>query len=45
MLLVDQMALPHQWVMGCLILIMASFIFLAQKFWVFRQASCPALGS
>ena len=45
MLLVDQMALPHQWVMGALILLMAMFIFIAQKFWVFRQASGPVLGS
>ena len=41
MLLVDQMGLPHQWVMGVLVLFMAVFFFAAQKFWVFRQPSAP----
>lgn len=36
MLLVDLMGLPHQWVMGVLILFMALLLFIAQKFWVFR---------
>jgi len=36
-LLVDQMGLPHQWVMGALILFMALLLFTAQKFWVFRM--------
>lgn len=44
-LLVDQIGLPHQWVMGTLILFIALLLFLAQKFWVFRQASDPVLGS
>ena len=44
-LLVDQMGLPHQWVMGVLVLFMAMFFFVAQKFWVFRQTSAPALGN
>ena len=44
MLLVDQIGLPHQWVMGALILFIALLLFLAQKFWVFRQASAPMLG-
>jgi len=44
MLLVDQMGLPHQWVMGFLVLFMALFFFVAQKFWVFRQVSAPVLG-
>lgn len=37
MVLVDQMGLPHQLVMGSLILIMAVFLFVVQKFWVFRH--------
>lgn len=41
MLLVDQMELPHQWVMGGLILAVAAFLFVVQKFWVFRH--CPGL--
>lgn len=45
MLLVDQMGLPHQWVMGVLVLFMAAFFFVAQKYWVFRQTSAPVLGN
>jgi len=45
MLLVDQMGLPHQWVMGVLVLFMAVFFFVAQKFWVFHQTSAPVLGN
>lgn len=41
--LVDQMGLPHQWVMGILVLFMAVFFFSAQKFWVFRQPAAPVL--
>ena len=41
MLLVDLMGLPHQWVMGVLILFVALLLFLAQKFWVFRPSSAP----
>jgi len=37
-MLVDQMGLPHQWVMGGLILFMALLLFIAQKFWVFDQS-------
>ena len=44
-LLVDRMMLPHQWVMGVLVLFMALFFFVAQKFWIFRQTSAPGLGS
>lgn len=40
--LVDQLGLPHQWVMGVLVLFMAVFFFVAQKFWVFRQTAAPA---
>lgn len=42
MLLVDKMGLSHQWVMGGLILVVAVFLFLAQKFWVFRPLATPA---
>ena len=41
-LLVDQAGLSHQWVMAGLVLFMALFLFLAQKFWVFRQESSVA---
>lgn len=34
--LVDQANLPHKWVMAGLILFMAIFFFVVQKFWVFR---------
>jgi len=37
MLLVDQVGLPHQWVMGGLVLIMAVFLFIGQKVWVFQS--------
>lgn len=40
-LLVDRMGLPHQWVMGFLILLIALFLFVAQKFWIFRDATNP----
>lgn len=42
MLLVEQVGLPHQWVMGGLILFMALLLFMAQKFCVFRQVADPA---
>lgn len=45
MLLVDRMGLPHQWVMGVLILFMALLLFIAQKFWVFRHTPAPVLGN
>lgn len=38
MVLVDQVGLPHQWVQGVMILVIASIIFMAQKYWVFSQA-------
>lgn len=44
MLLVDHVGFPHQWVMAGLVLFMAVFFFMGQKFWVFRQASAPELG-
>lgn len=37
-LLVDQQGLPHQWVMGVLVLFMAAFFFIGQKFWVFHES-------
>ena len=39
MLLVDQMGLPHQWVQGAMILVVAVMLFLAQRYWVFPQLS------
>lgn len=36
MLLVDRAGLPHQWVMGALVLTMAVFLFVGQKVWVFN---------
>jgi putative flippase GtrA len=35
MLLVDQMGLPHQWVQGAMIIVVAALLFLAQRYWVF----------
>lgn len=43
MLLVDQAGLPHQWVMAGLVVFMALFFFLGQKFWVFGQTPAPEL--
>lgn len=43
MLLVDQAGLPHQCVMAGLVVFMALFFFVGQKFWVFRQAPAPEL--
>jgi len=39
MLLVDQMGLPHQWVQGVMIVVVAVMLFLAQRYWVFPQLS------
>jgi putative flippase GtrA len=36
-LMVDTLRWRHQWVMAGVILLMAVFFFLGQKFWVFRQ--------
>lgn len=36
LLLVDILGFPHQWVMGGLIILMALFFFIGQKFWAFR---------
>lgn len=37
--LVDHAGLPHQWVMGTLVLTTAVFLFIGQKVWVFRDRS------
>jgi len=39
MLLVDQMGLPHQWVQGAMIVVVAVMLFLAQRYWVFPKLS------
>lgn len=41
MQLVDRAGLPHQWVMAVLIVVMAVFFFLGQKYWVFRLRTAP----
>ncbi len=37
-LMVDALHWRHQWVMAGVVLLMAVFFFLGQKFWVFRQS-------
>ncbi len=39
MLLVDQMGLPHQWVQGAMIVVVAMMLFLAQRYWVFPSTA------
>lgn len=39
MLFVDQLGLPHQPVQGVMIVVIASLLFLAQRYWVFPQTS------
>ena len=39
MLFVDQIGLPHQWVQGVMIVVVAVMLFLAQRYWVFPQLS------
>lgn len=39
MLLVDRMGLPHQWVQIMMILVVAMMLFMAQRYWVFRNHS------
>jgi putative flippase GtrA len=36
--LVDRLGYPHQVIQGMMIMLVASMLFLAQKFWVFRTA-------
>ena len=43
-LMVDTLRWRHQWVMAGVILLMAVFFFLGQKFWVFRQPSAANVG-
>ena len=42
LMLVDAMHLPHAWVQGALILVVAVFLFLLQKHWVFRPSPSAA---
>jgi len=37
--LVDQAGLPHQWVQGAMILVVAFMLFMAQRYWVFPRSS------
>ncbi len=41
-LAVDRAGLPHQWVQGAMILVLAVLLFTLQKLWVFREASSRA---
>lgn len=43
-LLVDKLGFPHQWVMGGLILFMALFFFVGQKYWAFRPSLAHQTG-
>lgn len=45
LLLVDNLGFPHQWVMGGLIIFMALFFFVGQKFWAFRPNLAHQTGS
>ena len=38
MVAVDRLGYPHQWVQGLMILLLAAFLFLMQKFFVFKPA-------
>ena len=38
-LLVDQRGLPHQWVQGVMIFVIAVILFLAQRYWIFPRIS------
>ena len=40
--LVDGLHLPHAWVQGALIFVVAAFVFVLQKHWVFRLAAPAA---
>lgn len=39
LLCVDYLGLPHQWVQGAMIILLAVFLFTAQKLWVFRPSN------
>jgi putative flippase GtrA len=43
-LMVDTLHWRHQWVMAGVVLLMAVFFFLGQKFWVFRPSSIVNVG-
>ena len=43
-MLVDTLHWPHQWVMAGLVVLMAVFFFVGQKYWVFRQSSVSNAG-
>ena len=43
-MLVDTLHWPHQWVMAGLVVLMAAYFFLGQKYWVFRQSSIANVG-
>lgn len=42
-LLVDRLGYPHQCVQGVMILVLAVFLFVMQKLWVFRLVLAPGL--
>ncbi len=43
--MVDKLGYPHQWVQAIAILIVALFLFLAFKFFVFRKEEIPSQGN
>ena len=43
-LMVDTLHWRHQWVMAGVVVVMAVFFFLGQKFWVFRRSSTAHVG-
>jgi putative flippase GtrA len=45
LLLVDTLGFPHQWVMAGLIVFMALFFFVGQKFWAFRASPTTPTGA
>jgi putative flippase GtrA len=40
-LLADRAGMPHEWVQGAMILLLAIGLFLLQKFWVFNREAIP----
>lgn len=42
-LFVDRLGIPHQIVQGIMIVTLAFFLFLAQKFWVFATVNTPPI--
>ena len=43
MLLVDRMGLPHQWVQGVMIIVLAGMLFLLQRYWIFRPLDAHSI--